>query len=162
VVIGGTDASDPKGAVLRMDVRVRPADRSRPTDQRDQAALGDLQTYGVTPKTAQRTVTWSEVPATLTATGAGVLPGEAFEGSDLGPMTTMVPPAKSAAWSPPPPAQSRAGNAPAAQATGSPSAGPAATGEPTDCATPTASTTASPTGSPTATPTATPTGTPTA
>ena len=32
-----------------------------------QAAIGDLKTYGIAPQTAQQTMTWTQVPATLTA-----------------------------------------------------------------------------------------------
>ncbi|MGH3392011.1 MAG: HtaA domain-containing protein [Actinomadura sp.] len=74
VVIGPADAA------LRLTVDVRSADPARAADQGDraeQAEIGDLKTFGIAPETVRRTVTWTEVPVTLTAAGGSSLDGSA-------------------------------------------------------------------------------------
>lgn len=117
-----------------------------------QSDIGDLRTYGIPPVVSNQTVTWSQVPAVLTETGAQALPGapDASAGTGLGTVTfaaTLQTPADAPVTTPP--AQKPA----ATQSTTS--ADPSTT--PTPCASETTTPTAS--ASATATPTPTPTGT---
>jgi hypothetical protein len=83
VVIDGT------GTALRADLDAAASQAQDPamrTERLTQADMGDMKLSGIAPQTAARTVTWSEVPTTLTATGATAFP-DSFEGAFLGPMT---------------------------------------------------------------------------
>ncbi|WP_345430997.1 HtaA domain-containing protein [Actinoallomurus vinaceus] len=148
-------------AVLRADVdavTAGPAGGASPTATPEttaspggtarQAEIGRLVTYGLPPETSSRTMTWSQVPATLTATGARVLP-DTREGGSLGSLTiaatvrTSVP-------------SSAATRAKALATTGSPTTTPSPTAtSPTPCPTDTTGTSATPTGSPSPTATST-------
>lgn len=105
-----------------------------------QAAIGDLKTYGIAPQTAQQTMTWTQVPATLTATGAEAFPG-AVEGGVMGPVTWAVTLQN--------PAAATTGHVSAAATT--PSTTPDPTESPTACETPTTTPTVTPTVTPTPT-----------
>lgn len=80
-VTNPTVTIDRTGTALRADLSTTPS-QARLT----QADVGAMQMSGVAPQVAARTVTWPQVPTTLTATGATAFP-DGFEGASLGPMT---------------------------------------------------------------------------
>ncbi|GLZ07212.1 hypothetical protein Acsp03_46780 [Actinomadura sp. NBRC 104412] len=146
---------DPKGAAQGADATAAPSNTAAPETE-----IGELKTFGIPPAVAGHSVTWSEIPATLTAAGAGAFPSDRFEGADLGAVTvsllhTGVPSQRgaevNAAATTPGATDQTTGPDPTG--TTSPQATDCPTTTPTDTTTPTGTTT------PTVTPTSTPTGT---
>jgi LPXTG-motif cell wall-anchored protein len=143
VVLAGSQAT------LRATVGVTPDGAARGTPSPTApAAIGDLKTYGIPPRTSGRTLSWTQVPAALSAAGAEALP-QTFEGTEVGPMNWSITLQKAAAT--PTTVQPKA----AASTPSTPA--PTPSDSPTGCETPTASPTASPSPTPTDTDCATPT-----
>jgi hypothetical protein len=115
-VTNPTVVIDRTGTALRADLDATASQAQDPamrTERLTQADMGDMQMSGIAPQTAARTLTWSEVPTMLTATGATAFP-DSFEGAFLGPVTFAATLAA--------PSEPQANQAPAAQAPNAPSA----------------------------------------
>jgi Htaa len=83
-VTNPTVVIDRTGTALRADLGT--AASQPPAGRLKQADMGAMNMSGVVPQTAARTLTWPQVPTTLTATGATAFP-DGFEGAFLGPVT---------------------------------------------------------------------------
>lgn len=98
-VANPTVTADRTGTALRADLDAtanQPQSQAMTTERLKQADIADMALSSTAPRTAARTVTWSGVPTTLTATGASAFP-DGFEGASLGSMTvaaTLAAPAK--------------------------------------------------------------------
>ncbi|XVQ13113.1 HtaA domain-containing protein [Spirillospora sp. CA-255316] len=120
--------------------------------------IGELKTFGMPPRSAGRGVTWSEIPATLTADGAGAFPSGHFAGADLGAVTVSLLHAGVPSGKGDQEVRAAATTPTTTPTSGSPTPTGGATDPPSDCATPTPTDTGTGTGTPTTTPTTTSTG----
>jgi hypothetical protein len=89
----------PGGAVTLTDLTVvvaGPRATLRATVRGAWTRIGDLGTYGVPPRTSDRTRSWTQVPAALSAAGAAALP-RTSEGTEVGPLNWSITLEKAAA-----------------------------------------------------------------
>jgi hypothetical protein len=117
--------------------------------------IGELKTFGMPPQSAGRGVTWSEIPATLTAAGAGAFPSGQFAGADLGAVTVSLQHAGVPSGKGNQEVQAATTTPTTTPTSGSPTPTDGVTDPPSDCATPTPTDTGTGTGTPTTTPTST-------
>ncbi|MFC5751764.1 HtaA domain-containing protein [Actinomadura rugatobispora] len=113
--------------------------------------IGELKTFGMPPRSAGRDVTWSEIPATLTASGADAFPSGQFAGADLGAVTVSLLHAGVPTGTGSQEARAAATTPTTTPTSGSPTPTGSPTDPPSDCASPTPTDTGTPTTSPTAT-----------